>query len=73
MRKARGIPGVVPSSWTVSGKREPEYLAMEYLEGGSLKDYVKREGTVADRKALELLLPVLADCCGPPQPGYHPL
>ena len=58
LAEARGIPGVV-NLLDSFREGETEYLAMEYLEGGSLKEYVKREGTVPDKKALELLLPVL--------------
>ena len=56
--KARGIPGV-PLFLDSFQEEGTLYLAMEYLEGGSLKDYLKKEGTLADRKALELLLPVI--------------
>ena len=35
------------------------YIVMEYLEGETLSEYLKREGTVPEDKAVEMLMPVM--------------
>ena len=48
--------GVIAFSWCIAFF---EYLIMEYLEGETLKERLKREGTLSEEEALGILLPVL--------------
>lgn len=56
--QVREIPGVVRAleNFQEDGR---EHLVMEYLDGGSLKEYLKKVRTVSPEKALEILTPVL--------------
>lgn len=40
-------------------ENDTAYIVMEYLEGETLKDYLKRVGTVAEDKAIAMLMPVM--------------
>lgn len=40
-------------------ENDTAYIIMEYLEGETLKDYLEREGTVTEEKAIEMLTPVM--------------
>ena len=35
------------------------YIIMEYLEGETLSEYLKREGTIPENEAIEMLMPVM--------------
>lgn len=34
------------------------YYVMEYLDGGSLRDYVRKNGVLSEQKALDMMLPI---------------
>lgn len=58
LQKAESIPGVVKEKeffWDA----DTSYLVMEYLEGGSLKSYLKKHHMISSEEGIRLLLPVM--------------
>ena len=56
------ILGSVVSVWDVFNENDTAYIVMEYIKGVTLKDYLKKRGTVMDsEECLGLLLPVIRD------------
>ena len=52
----------VVSVWDVFNENDTAYIVMEYIKGVTLKDYLKKRGTVMDsEECLGLLLPVIRD------------
>ena len=59
--RVRSLDSVV-SVWDVFHENDTAYIVMEYIKGVTLKDYLKKRGTVMDtEECLELLLPVIRD------------
>ena len=54
----QSVSGVV-NIYDVFAENGTSYLIMEYLEGETLKERLKREGTLSEEEALGILLPVL--------------
>ena len=40
-------------------ENQTAYIVMEYLEGETLTEYMKREGTIPEDKAVEMLMPIM--------------
>lgn len=57
------IPGLVKKK-EVFREDGREYLALEYLEGGSLKEYLKNHRTIPASEAKDLLLPAMKAAAG---------
>ena len=56
--KFQNEPGIVKIFDTFE-ENSTAYIVMEYLEGETLSAYLKREGTVPEDKAVEMLMPVM--------------
>ena len=58
LKKAADIPGIVrwKDSFLENGK---VCLVMEYLDGGSLKEYLKKHRQIPAERAEEILVPVM--------------
>ena len=58
LAKFSGEPGVVDVR-DFFEENNTAYIVMEYLDGETLKSYLKRNGTMAPDKAVEMLMPVM--------------
>lgn len=58
LAKFQNEPGIVRIFDTFE-ENGTAYLIMEYLDGETLKEYLKREGTLSWEKTLELMLPLM--------------
>ena len=59
--RVRSLDSIV-SVWDVFDENDTAYIVMEYIKGITLKDYLKKRGTVMDtEECLGFLLPVIRD------------
>ena len=58
LAKFSGEPGIVDVR-DFFEENNTAYIVMEYLDGETLKSFIKREGTISPKKAVDLLMPVM--------------
>ena len=63
MKQPEEIPGLVKKK-EVFREDGREYLALEYLEGGNLKEHLKKHRTIPASEAKDLLLPAMKAAAG---------